>query len=70
MIRLTENAIEYLNSIKKDDIVTLGVQGGGCSGFQYKWDMVNDDTEGTLIDNILVLDDGKLIKQGKYNDIF
>ena len=30
MIRLTENAIEYLNSIKKDDYVTLGVQGGGC----------------------------------------
>ena len=56
MITLTENAKNYLSSVAKDDFVTLGVNGGGCSGFQYNWDMVNDDTEGTLIDNILVLD--------------
>ena len=42
MIRLTENAIEYLNSIKKDDYVTLGVQGGGCSGFTYVWDYMKN----------------------------
>ena len=42
MIRLTENAIEYLNSIKKDDYVTLGVQGGVCSGFTYVWDYMKN----------------------------
>jgi iron-sulfur cluster insertion protein len=34
----------------------LSVNGGGCSGFTYKWDMVDDDENGTVIDNLLVLD--------------
>ena len=34
----------------------LAVNGGGCSGFQYKWDIVEDDSLGTVIDDILVLD--------------
>ena len=38
MIQLTENAKNYLSSIAKDDYITLGVNGGGCSGFQYVWD--------------------------------
>ena len=38
MITLTENAKNYLSDIAKDDYVTLGVNGGGCSGFQYVWD--------------------------------
>ena len=38
MITLTENAKTYLTNIKKDDYVTLGVNVGGCSGFQYVWD--------------------------------
>jgi len=32
------------------------VQGGGCSGFQYEWDMTDNTEKGTLIENILVLD--------------
>ena len=59
MIRLTENAIEYLNSIKKDDYVTLGVQGGGCSGFTYVWDYKKNwpyVNLGKPIDDLLVLD--------------
>ena len=59
MIQITDQAKEYLESMTEDDFkkyAHLSVNGGGCSGFQYKWDMVNDDTEGTLIDNILVLD--------------
>ena len=38
MITLTESAKNYLSSVAKDDFVTLGVNGGGCSGFQYVWD--------------------------------
>ena len=38
MITLTENAKNYLSGIAKDDYITLGVNGGGCSGFQYVWD--------------------------------
>ena len=38
MIELTNSAIEYLDKVRQDDYVTLGVKGGGCSGFQYVWD--------------------------------
>ena len=34
----------------------LSVNGGGCSGFTYKWDMVDNDENGTVIDDLLVLD--------------
>ena len=33
MITLTENAKNYLSDVAKDDFVTLGVNGGGCSWF-------------------------------------
>ena len=38
MIEVTEAAVDYLNKVRGDDLVTLGVKGGGCSGFQYVWD--------------------------------
>ena len=42
MILVTESAQEYLTDVLKDknndDYVTLGVKGGGCSGFTYIWD--------------------------------
>ena len=34
----------------------LSVNGGGCSGFQYDWKTVDDTTDGTLIEDILVVD--------------
>ena len=27
----------------------LSVNGGGCSGFTYKWDMVDNDENGTCL---------------------
>jgi iron-sulfur cluster insertion protein len=36
MIKLTENAEEYLKKVGKP-YVSLNVKGGGCSGFQYEW---------------------------------
>ena len=38
MLKLTKSAVEYLDKVRGDDLVTLGVKGGGCSGFQYVWD--------------------------------
>ena len=45
IVTLTNNAITYLkhtaiNSGK--DHVWFGVEGGGCSGFNYKWKFVDD----------------------------
>tara|TARA_R110002153_G_scaffold29711_10_gene91164 strand:+ start:2833 stop:3141 length:309 start_codon:yes stop_codon:yes gene_type:complete len=60
MIQITERASVYLKSVTKDnDYVTLGVKGGGCSGFAYVWDYKSkwpDVKWGEPIDNILVLD--------------
>ena len=38
MITITDKAKEYLDQVRNDDYVTLGVKGGGCSGFTYVWD--------------------------------
>ena len=35
MLKVTNSAKEYLEDIRKDDYITLGVKGGGCSGFEY-----------------------------------
>ena len=59
LLSITENAKNYLSKAiadQKATYVSLGVYGGGCSGFQYKWDFVEDIGDGTLIDDILVLD--------------
>ena len=59
MITLTDNAKNYLTATtekhgRKYDY--LSVLGGGCSGFQYEWDLTDNTDKGTLIENILVLD--------------
>ena len=59
VIRLTDNAREYLSSIANDDHITLGVKGGCCSGFTYVWDYKKnwpDVNWGNPIDDLLVLD--------------
>ena len=60
MITITESAKEYLKQATEDTnkkYAHLTVDSGGCSGFQYDWSTVDEVTdEGTLIDDILVLD--------------
>jgi len=59
MINITESAKEYLRKATEDTnkkYAHLTVQGGGCSGFQYNWNTVDEVEEGTLIQDILVLD--------------
>ena len=36
--------------------IHLSVLSGGCSVFQYKWDFEESTNEGTLVDDILVVD--------------
>ena len=59
MIQITDNAKEYLTNqteSQRKRFAYLSVLGGGCSGFQYKWDMVDELKDGTLIEDILILD--------------
>ena len=55
--QLTEKAKTYLQQRKpKDGYVKLGVDGGGCAGFSYKWDTTDEVGDGKLVDDILVVD--------------
>ena len=36
-VTLTERARDYMQSVAGGGFVTLGVKGGGCSGFEYVW---------------------------------
>tara|TARA_B100001559_G_C15937016_1_gene365872 strand:- start:12 stop:317 length:306 start_codon:yes stop_codon:yes gene_type:complete len=59
MIEITESAKEYLKQATTDTkkkYAWLSVQGGGCSGFQYDWSTVDEVKDGTLFDDILVVD--------------
>ena len=55
MIIITEKAKEYMQSVSNGGYVTLGVKGGGCSGFQYVWGLSETKDDG-VIDDILLLD--------------
>ena len=55
MITITENAKKYLYDIaKKNDkkFVSFGVSGGGCAGFSYKWDYIDEPDKGHTIFHI------------------
>lgn len=42
IINLTDSAKIYLKQVGKPN-VSLSVKGGGCSGFQYVWDVTDED---------------------------
>ena len=59
MLQLTDNAKEYLanqTESQRKRFAYLSVLGGGCSGFQYKWEMTDSKEDGILVDDILVVD--------------
>ena len=56
MVIITEKAKEYMQGVSNGGYVTLGVKGGGCSGFQYTWGLSETKTDDEIIDNILLLD--------------
>ena len=59
MVTITDSAKTYLDSVRGDDYVSLGVQGGGCAGFQYIWGLKSDCPDvdwSDPIDGVLVVD--------------
>jgi len=61
MVTLTNKAREYMQSVSDGGYITLGVKGGGCSGFTYVWGLSKEATHETIqwskpIDDILLLD--------------
>lgn len=49
MLSLTDSANEYMKKVGQPN-VWLSVKGGGCSGFQYVWDVTNEEpTVGNLV---------------------
>ena len=56
MIEVTESAVEYLDKVRQDDYVTLGVKGGGCSGFQYEFTFDQSKTNDDLNYNNILID--------------
>ena len=63
MIQITDNAKHQLIDICTKEampFVRLGLQGGGCSGFMYNWDLTEEkeetDTEVLLGDKTLIID--------------
>ena len=61
MVKLTERAKIYLKSVSNGGFVTLGVKGGGCSGYQYVWGLSEEATHERIqwsdpIEDVLLLD--------------
>ena len=61
MVTLTDKAREYMQKVSDGGYVTLGVKGGGCSGFTYIWGLSKEATHETIqwskpIEDILLLD--------------
>lgn len=49
MVTITEEASKYLEKVGQPNVY-LSVKGGGCSGFQYVWDVTEDiPTVGNLV---------------------
>ena len=58
-LTITPKAKEYLQIMTEQNnktYISLCVEGGGCSGFQYKWDFTNLRGDGIVVDDLLVLD--------------
>ena len=59
ILSITDSARDYLTNMASEHghkYVYLNVRGGGCSGFKYEWNFADDNSLGTLVDDILVLD--------------
>ena len=59
MIQITDSAKDYLASMTESEskrFAFLSVLGGGCSGFQYKWELTDKEEDGIVVEDILVID--------------
>ena len=60
MIEITKKAQEYMTTIATGDneIVKLALEGGGCSGFQYSWNIIDKDGIDEMSDEVMTFEDG------------
>ena len=59
MIQITDSAKDYLTIMTESEskrFAFLSVLGGGCSGFQYKWELTDKEEDGIVVEDILVID--------------
>ena len=52
MITLTDSAKDYIYNIavkNNKKIVSFGVNGGGCAGFSYNWDYLDEPIVGYML---------------------
>ena len=59
MIQITDSAKEYLTNMTESEskrFAFLSVLGGGCSAFQYKWELTDKEEDGIIVEDILVVD--------------
>lgn len=45
VVKLTPPAIEHFAKVAKGKIVKFGIMGGGCAGFQYHWEMFDEQVD-------------------------
>lgn len=61
-ITLTQNAAARITHILKAEpagtVLRVSVEGGGCSGFQYRYDLVADDR---VADDLVLAEDGATV---------
>tara|TARA_B100000073_G_C23721209_1_gene567731 strand:+ start:1894 stop:2205 length:312 start_codon:yes stop_codon:yes gene_type:complete len=59
MITISKEAKEYWTELLESSgqkYVRLSLKGGGCAGFAYTWEYTEDDSNGTLVEDIIVVD--------------
>ena len=50
VVKLTDSAREYLKQVGKPNVY-LSVKGGGCSGFQYVWEVTEKEA---TVENLVI----------------
>tara|TARA_R110001592_G_C12681330_1_gene704644 strand:+ start:211 stop:519 length:309 start_codon:yes stop_codon:yes gene_type:complete len=60
MIKITDNALNHLENIAKENekkFVRLDIKGGGCAGFGYEWTFEIEETRNDIVvKDVLLID--------------
>ena len=60
MIKITDNALNHLENIAKENVkkfVRLDIKGGGCAGFGYEWTFEIEETRNDIVvKDVLLID--------------
>lgn len=57
VVDLTDSAVTHFSNVAKGKKVKFGIIGGGCSGFQYHWEMYDEYQEHMADDFTAEFDD-------------